>query len=81
MLKHESTYKQPHPQWSFIQGSSILPVGINLDKLQNCLVQTMLFEVQLDADMYEEAEFRQLIAEYGGEIINEKEEEAVGWGQ
>ena len=42
----------------------------------------MLFEVQLDADTYEEAEFRQLIAEYGGEIISEREEEeAVGWGQ
>jgi len=56
-------------------------VGINLDKLQNCLAQTMFFEVQLDGDTYEEAEFRQLIAEHGGEIINEREEEEVeiGW--
>jgi len=56
-------------------------VGINLDKLQNCLAQTMFFEVQLDGDTYEEAEFRQLIAEHGGEIINEREEEQpeIGW--
>lgn len=34
----------------------------------------MIYEVKLDGDMYEEAEFRQLIAEYGGEIIDEREE-------